>query len=147
MWQQVRVLPLGGAASVREMPVKSKSCGEPSLCSRPACIESPQGVPGPQGRPGAQSTVGLRQEFKGGTGHRAMEGQHPRLHREKGTSAFFVPCTSFPYTLPWCFAEKFPLPCFSESPEAPLMPPLLFRLLAPNPGGSWTGAGQGRSCC
>lgn len=136
-----------GAASVREMPVESRSCGELSLHSRPAWVESPQGVPRPRGRPRAQSTARLRQELeghwargRGGTASRTPRGtgQVCPVHHRKASPV-----------LPRCPAEKFPLPCLASSPKGP-PPHLLYSAvrgrdappLPPGPGGSQT-AGDG----
>lgn len=129
--------PPVGAASEREMPVKGRSCGEPSLCpSQPA--QSPQGVPGPRGRPGAPSRA--EEELEGGTGHRAREGRPPRPHREGDSSAFLVPHTKLPLH---CLSA---LPCLvSVSHQRPPHAPSTPQAGETSPGGSWTGAGAAAS--
>lgn len=137
-----------GAASVREMPVESRSCGELPLHSRPAWVESPQGVPRPRGRPRAQSTARLRQELEGHWA-RGRGGTAPRTPRGTGQVCPVHHRKASPM-LPRCLAEKFPLPCLASSPKGP-PPHLLYSavrgrdappLLPPGPGGSQT-AGDG----
>lgn len=106
-----------GAASVREMPVESRSCGELSLHSRPAWVESPQGVPRPRGRPRAQSTARLRQELEGHWA-RGRGGTAPRTPRGTGQVCPVHHRKASPM-LPRCPAEKFPLPCLASSPKGP----------------------------
>lgn len=152
MGQQVGVLPCAGCQREGDASEEQELWGV-----FPALQASLSGKPSRGAQ--APSTVGLRQKLEGGSGQRAVEGQHPRPHGEKG----MLPSASqksFPHaasdkclSLPLPRRQISPALCPRVTERPPLH--LLYSAvrdwdappLPPGPGSSRTGRGQGRSCC